>query len=419
MKEEMPLLWDHLQELSRIGRNADGSITRFPFTEEDRQAEALLWRYMEEAGISVSRDAAGNLIGRWEPADGPESGQEYDARPLVAGSHYDTVLEGGAFDGCLGLLAAIESVRCLREEGFRPARPVWVVGFKDEEGNRFGYGMIGSRSMCGKAEPEGLSSRDESGITLGDAMRASGLDPGRLDTCRIEPAAMLELHIEQGSVLEESGCTVGAVEGIAGLERYTVRIEGCSAHAGATPMGARRDPVPAMSRWILKVTELARQRENCVATVGCVEVRPGACNIICQNAEFSLDIRSVRDADIREIMEEMAHFEAELEHTERIRITRTLEQALPAAPCDSRLREMAERICRERGLACRRLMSGAGHDSMNFSGLCPIGMIFVPSKDGLSHRREEYTSREDCQAGAIVLREMIRECAAGAPEERE
>ena len=114
----------------------------------------------------------------------------------------------------------------------------------------------------------------KAGITLGDAMRASGLAPGRLDTCRIEPAAMLELHIEQGSVLEESSCTVGAVEGIAGLERYTVRIEGCSAHAGATPMGARRDPVPAMSRWILKVTELARQRENCVATVGCVEVRP-------------------------------------------------------------------------------------------------------------------------------------------------
>ena len=183
------------------------------------------------------------------------------------------------------------------------------------------------------------------------------------------------------------------------LERYTVRIEGCSAHAGATPMGARRDPVPAMSRWILKVTELARQRENCVATVGCVEVRPGACNIICQSAEFSLDIRSVRDADIREIMEEMAHFRgragahgARPDHT----------HAGTGAAGGSLRRAGSGRW--QSGSAgsgawhAGALMSGAGHDSMNFSGLCPIGMIFVPSKDGLSHRREEYTSREDCQA---------------------
>lgn len=407
-------LWKHLRQLAGIGKNQDGSITRFPFTPQDRQAELLILSFMEEAGLDAGRDAAGNLIGRWIPEGLPavsgtssEDAQD-ELAPVIAGSHYDTVLEGGAFDGCLGLLGAIEAVQTLRENGFTPSCPVYVIGFKDEEGNRFGYGMVGSRSICGRIEPEGLSSCDRDGISLKDAMTAYGLDPSRLADCRIFPVrAMLELHIEQGSVLENTGCTIGIVEGIAGLERHTIRIEGNSAHAGATPMEGRQDPVTAMSRWILEVTRLAKEREHCVATVGSIQVSPGACNIICSSAEFSLDLRSLRDQDRKEIMEEMAAFEERLIRQEHVRITRWMDQEIPSAPCDDRLKSCMEEICQRNGFSFRRLMSGAGHDSMNFSGICPIGMTFVPSVGGFSHRKEEFTSGKDCAAGVQVLMEMI------------
>ena len=406
-------LWKHLRQLAGIGKNQDGSITRFPFTPQDRQAELLILSFMEEAGLDAGRDAAGNLIGRWIPEGLPaisttEASPDALSSPVIVGSHYDTVLEGGAFDGCLGLLGAIEAVQTLRENGFTPSCPIYVIGFKDEEGNRFGYGMVGSRSICGRIEPEGLSSCDRDGISLKDAMTAYGLDPSRLADCRIFPVrAMLELHIEQGSVLENTGCTIGIVEGIAGLERHTIRIEGNSAHAGATPMEGRQDPVTAMSRWILEVTQLAKEREHCVATVGSIQVAPGACNIICSSAEFSLDLRSLRDQDRKEIMEEMAAFEEQLIRQERVRITRWMDQEIPSAPCDDRLKNCMEEICQRNGFSFRRLMSGAGHDSMNFSGICPIGMTFVPSVGGFSHRKEEFTSREDCAAGVQVLMEMI------------
>ena len=393
-----------LHQLAGIGKHTDGSITRLPFTPQDRQAGLLILSFMKEAGLKTRQDAAGNLIGQWIPEG--ISGEQ--AAPVIVGSHYDTVLNGGAFDGCLGLLAAIEAVQSMREAGYVPSCPVYVIGFKDEEGNRFGYGMVGSRSICGRMQPEGLFSRDRDGISLGDAMTAFGLDPSRLNSCRIFPIrAMLELHIEQGKILESQGCTIGIVEGIAGLERHTIRIEGNSAHAGATPMEARQDPVPAMSRWILEITRLARERKHCVATVGSIQTSPGACNIICGSVEFSLDLRSLRDQDRKEIMENMAAVEKPLEWQEHVRIRRWLDQEIPSAPCADGLKSRMEEICKKEGYSFCRLMSGAGHDSMNFSGICPISMIFVPSVGGYSHRKEEFTSMEDCGAGTQVLLEMI------------
>ena len=224
-------LWNQLEELGKIGRQEDGSITRFPFTMEDRQAEELIAGYMKDAGLEVSLDAAGNLI------------------------------------GSLGVLGGIEAVRQLREEGFRPRRPVLVIGFKDEEGNRFGYGMVGSKSVCGFSSKDGLQSKDQAGFSLYEAMKEAGLQPDRLESCRIPNIrCMLELHIEQGRVLENSNCSVGIVTGIAGLIRHMVTIYGESGHSGATPMEGRKDPAVQMSRWILRITELAEAHENCVAT---------------------------------------------------------------------------------------------------------------------------------------------------------
>lgn len=398
-------LWKHLRQLGEIGKNVDGSITRLPFTPQDRQAELLILSFMEEAGLETRRDAAGNLIGCWLPE---ECSPDKNSAPVIAGSHFDTVLEGGAFDGCLGLLGAIEAVQTLRESGISPSCPIYVIGFKDEEGNRFGYGMVGSRSICGRMEMEGLASLDRDGVCLKDAMTAFGLDPSRLEECRIFPIrAMLELHIEQASVLERRKKTIGIVEGIAGLERHTIRIEGNSAHAGATPMEVRQDPVPAMSRWILEITRLAKEREHCVATIGSIQTSPGACNIICDRVEFTLDLRSLQDQDRKEIMNHMAILEKQLELQEGVRITRWMDQEIPSAPCDNQLKNCMEEICRRNGYSFCRLMSGAGHDSMNFSGICPISMVFVPSVGGHSHRKEEFTSSKDCAAGVQVLMELI------------
>ena len=395
-------LWRHIEELGRIGRNADGSITRFPFTEEDLAAQTLISRYMEEAGLSVETDAAGNLIGRWT-----DPGCKNNP-PVLTGSHYDTVLNGGRFDGTLGVLGAIEAVQTMKEAGIRPAYPICVIGFKDEEGNRFGYGMIGSKSICGIVSEEGLDSEYQDGFSLRHAMTAYGLQPEQVQTCRIAPVkAMLELHIEQGKVLEKHQKQIGIVDGIAGLVRYRIVIHGESGHAGATPMTERKDPVVAMSKWILKVTQLAKEKPFCVATVGSIQTFPGTCNIIADRVEFTLDLRSIHEQDICEIMQTMETENEWLEQTEGVCVSQHLEQRLSPVLCDMKLKEQLQKICETGEYSYMYLMSGAGHDSMNFKDVCPLGMIFVPSEGGYSHRKEEFTGKADCAAGAQVLMEVL------------
>lgn len=395
-------LWQHIETLGRIGQNEDGSVTRFPFTKADKEAAGLLGQYMEEAGLSVETDAAGNLIGRWE-----EQGQEKTS-PVLTGSHYDTVLRGGKFDGTLGVLGAIEAVQTMKEAGMHPQYPICVIGFKDEEGNRFGYGMIGSKSICGIVKEEGLLSEDQEGISLCQAMKDYGLSPEQLSACRIDGIrCMLELHIEQGKVLEHHKKQIGIVDGIAGLVRYRMEFHGESGHAGATPMTDRKDPVVAMSRWILKVTELAGKKESCVATVGSIRTFPGTCNIIADHTECTLDLRSIHETDLQDIMAGMQKEEETLQKAYGVTVIRHLEQQLPTAPCDAQIKNSLEKICEDAHIPYMHLMSGAGHDSMNFRGICPVGMIFVPSEGGYSHRKEEFTCKADCAAGAQVLMEVL------------
>lgn len=398
-------LWSDIQELGRIGQNPDGGVTRLAFTPQDRQAQDWLENRMRDAGLAVREDAAGNLIG-----------ERYGIRPempcVMCGSHYDTVPEGGRFDGTLGILAALEAVRRIGEQGISTERTIRVAAFKDEEGSRFGYGMVGSKSICGILDPAGLASRDKDGISLEQAMTDYGCRPGQLDSCTMEDVgAYLELHIEQGKVLEDHGTSIGVVSGIAGLVRYTVEIRGESGHAGATPMKARKDPVPVMCRWIDRVTELASQRESCVATVGSIAAYPGARNVICERVMFSLDLRSIYEEDLREIVDRMERYGAELSSLCGVEIGLRPDLALPPCRCHEPLREAIKHICRSEGYSFMELMSGAGHDCMNFKDVCPAAMIFVPSRGGLSHRREEFTSREDCARGARVLLGLLLEAA--------
>lgn len=237
-------LWQRLMELGEVGKQPSGGVTRLSFTAEERRAKDLVASYMREAGLFVYEDAAGNLIGRKE-------GTNPDATVVLVGSHLDSVYNGGCFDGPLGVLAGVEVVQTMNEHGVVTHHPIEVVAFTDEEGARFRFGMIGSRAMAGTLPPEALECRDAEGISLAEAMKQAGLDPDRLPQAARKPGtvkAYVELHIEQGRVLEETGLPVGIVTGIAGLIWVKFTIEGKAEHAGATPMSLRRDPMAAAPR---------------------------------------------------------------------------------------------------------------------------------------------------------------------------
>ncbi len=395
-------LWQHIQELGNIGKNEDGSVTRFPFTEADEAAAALIRKWMREAGLDVHTDACGNVIGI-------RKGSDEKLSPIVCGSHFDTVKQGGIFDGCLGILAGIEALQTIDEAGIRLKRTIMIVGFRDEEGNRFGYGMIGSRSFCGNVDAIGLESKDENGMTLSEAMHQVGYHPEQYHTCKVTSIhAYVELHIEQADVLYRNGYSLGIVEGIAGLQRDTIVITGKSGHAGATPMHSRRDPILAMAEWITHISKQAMIHSHTTATIGRIQVEPGVCNVIAERATFSLDLRSLDESVIQAISDHMKQVEKTLEDRYHVRIQRSLDQKLPAVLCDETWKRKLEQCCEHLHIKTMRLPSGAGHDCMNFKQICPTAMIFIRSQnDGASHCKEEFSTMEDCENGCNLLLELL------------
>ena len=391
-------LWNHIQELGMIGRAEDGSVTRLPFTKEDQQAETLLLKWMREAGLDTRVDAVGNVIGIY-------SGREPELPPVVCGSHFDSVVEGGIFDGCLGVLAGIEVLQTMKKQGIRPKRTHMVIGFRDEEGNRFGYGMVGSKSFCGVMGREGFQSTDANGYTLQEAMELAGFHPEDYTSCQSKAHRYYELHIEQGRILEDQDTAIGIVSGISALTRYTITFKGESAHAGATAMKHRIDPVVAMSAWISEITRLATLYPDTTATIGEIHTYPGACNIICDHVTCSLDIRSLKGEHIEEIMKKMEEFHKQ--SNSGVVMELQLEQHMDACPSDHEVITLLDKICKEQGIPVVHLASGAGHDAMNFKNVCPIGMIFVRSVRGYSHRKEEYSRKEDCALGCELLYQIL------------
>ncbi len=392
-------LWSRLSKLAEIGRSEGSGVTRLSFTEEERAAIDLVASYMREAHLEVREDAAGNLIGRREGSD-PE------APVLLTGSHVDSVPNGGDFDGPLGVLAAVEALQVMEERGVETERPIEVVAFADEEGARFGFGMIGSRAMAGTLTPEDLDRQDESGISIAHAMRDYGLDPEKIDeAARPEDSvhAYVELHIEQGKILENEDLPVGVVTGIAGPVWLRLTLEGEAGHAGTTPMGLRCDALVAAAAIVGRVEKEAARTGTTVGTVGQLDLSPGGINIIPGRVSFSLDLRDI-DQEVRDGVEARIADEAGRICEERgIGLETQTLQRLPPVLCSDLVREAAREACEELGFEPFELASGAGHDGMHLASLCPIGMIFVRSKDGLSHNPNEYSSREDCAAGAEVL----------------
>ncbi len=400
-------LWERLGELAEIGRHEEGGVARLSFTPEERQAKELVASYMREAGLAVREDGAGNLFGRRE-------GKNPGAPAVLVGSHVDSVMNGGNFDGPLGVLGGIEVLQTMQEEGVETERPVEVVAFTDEEGARFSLGMVGSRALTGVLSQEDLRHEDREGVSIAAAMREAGLDPAGVGGAARSPdslAAYLELHIEQGKVLEGEGLPVGVVTGIAGPVWLRLSLSGEAGHAGTTPMGARRDALAAAAEVVRIVEAEASATGSTVGTVGQIEARPGGINIIPGRVELSLDLRDIDEA-VRDRVEGRIRARAEEACVLRgVGLEFGELQRLPPAPCSEEIRASIAAACEGEGIRPFSLPSGAGHDGMHVAELCPMGMIFVRSRDGISHNPKEWSSREDCEAGCKVLYSTVLDLA--------
>lgn len=396
-------LWERIHELGEIGKETDGGITRFSFTKNHRLAKNVVAKYMEEAGLEVNEDHAGNLIGT-------KTGSEPQAPSVLIGSHIDTVKHGGKFDGALGVLAGIEVLQTMKEKGIEPKHSIEVIAFSDEEGGRFNFGMIGSRALTGKLSQHDLERKDQDGISIFDAIKNEGLDPTKIPGLKRDKQSIkcyLELHVEQGKVLETNQLPVGIVSGIAGPLWMKWNLVGESGHAGATPMYMRKDPLQVFAKIASKVDALARSNPNTVATIGKVNVKPGGVNIIPEEIEFTLDLRDI-DENARNLVEkEIISYGEEICKKHQITMRTTTLQRIDPVLCSKEIQQLIEESCREHQINTMTLPSGAGHDAMQFNDVCPIGMIFVRSKDGISHNPKEFSSKEDCEIGTNILYSVI------------
>jgi hydantoinase/carbamoylase family amidase len=411
MTLQAPDLHTAIAELAGIDSAHEGDgLTREVYTPEYSQAVDFVTGLMEEVGLEVRQDAAGNLFGRWTGSD--------PAAPAVwTGSHFDTTLNAGAYDGVLGVLGAITAVGRLRDAGFEPRATIEVIGFAGEE-PRFGAGCIGSRAMIGALSREELDTMvDRHGVSIAQAMSAVGLDPDRIAAAEFDPAgvsAFVELHIEQGAVLEQRGIGLGVVERIAAPHQLRVRFRGKPRHAGSTPMSLRLDALCGAAELILAVERLARDSPSgtTVGTVGTVSVAPGAVNVIPGEVTLDVDVRDV-ELDARETV--VAGIEAAVADIGGRRgLEADVRQMVfdTPAPCDPQIVATIREVCRDRDIAYLDMASGAYHDAMVLGARVPIGMIFVPSRDGLSHHPDEFTEPAELDLGVEVLAGTLAKLAS-------
>ncbi len=396
-------LLQHLQDLSLIGRNeVTGGINRFSFTPEEQQAIELIKLYMEEAGMNITVDAVGNIIGTY--GEGSET--------IMLGSHIDTVPEGGKYDGALGVLAAIEIIQTIHEQKLSLSKKIEVVAFKDEEGTRFGFGLIGSRAMGGLLTDQHLQKNDEAGISIEEAMKQFQLSPLPLEKVkRNDILAYLEMHIEQGKVLENEELPVGVVTGIAAPLWLEITVIGVSEHAGATPMPIRKDALTAASEMILAIEQMLNDTTDSVATVGKLNIEPNGVNVIPGKVIFTVDIRDIDEKKIRTLEEDILELLQNIAKRRNVKLTSKVLQRVKPAKTDVKLQQQLAKSIEKQGIRPHSLISGAGHDAMNIAAVAPIGMLFVRSKDGISHNPLEYSSDDDIVMATNILYDTVVEIA--------
>lgn len=395
-----PRLLARLAELGTIGRDDAGRLVRLAASDADKAGRDRLCHWLAEAGLRVEIDRVGNIFGIWQP-------EGATGAPFLMGSHIDTVIDAGIYDGCYGVLAGLAVIEAMQAAGLSPARPVAVAAFTNEEGVRFHPDMMGSLVVAGGVTvAEALAAQGTDGTSLGDELARIGYagphEPGHL-----RPHAYVELHIEQGPVLEAEGAQLGAVANLQGISWQRIVIEGRANHAGTTPMSLRHDAGVAAGRLLAFLDNLAREVPGRVATVGTIEFAPGAINVIPGRATLTLDMRNPVEADLQAQENGVSAFLNGL-RSEGFAVTTTPLARFQPVQFDEAILSAIETAASARQLGWRRMTSGAGHDAQMIARIAPTAMIFVPSRGGISHNPAEFTEDTDLIAGANVLLDVAQ-----------
>lgn len=404
-------LWSRLMDMSEIGEIPNNGSCRLALSQDDIDGRDLFLAWCSARGFRIGFDKIGNLFVR-------RRGTDPDALPLTIGSHLDTQPNGGRFDGVLGVLAGLEVLETLEDFEVSTQSPVEVAVWTNEEGTRFQPAMMGSGVHCGVlALPDVLQTADADGITVAEEVAAHGYDEG------VPPgfhrmARYIELHIEQGSILEAEGKIIGVVTGGQGIRWFEVRLQGEETHAGPVPMAARKDPVPAVSRVVDLVYEIGCKDTQARATIGKIETRPGSINVVPREVRLSVDLRHPDEERLTAMQRELEASMRDLSSAHPdLHTALTCIWHSPVVNFDSEMVSAVGSAAKERNYSAMKITSGAGHDAFHLAKVTPTTMIFVPSKDGISHNEREYTAPEHVAAGANVLLDTVLQFAgAQAPE---
>ena len=393
-----------LTGLAKFTASEEG-VTRLAYSPLDKEAQGWLLKQVQDLGLSVREDAVGNVFLRRE-------GLEVGLPPVACGSHLDTVIHGGAYDGMCGVVGALEALYMLRDTQLK--RSIEVLIFRAEESSRFGFATMGSKLLTGAATVDKLNKGGKKGdISFEEALRQWGCAPERAAEAVISPgtyASFSELHIEQGKVLEEKGIDIGIVRNIAAPTRFKIHIQGMADHSGATPMGMRRDALVTAAKLILAVNEAAEDEKEhgTVGTVGVVEVEPGSINVVPGAVTLWVDVRGVEMASIKRTLEDIQAEAENVAVTDRVGVRIEMLTSDSPVPLDENLAVQTEGICKELSYSFLHMNSGAGHDAMHMAKIAPTTMVFIPCKGGISHNPAEYASLEDICRGIIVLGNILK-----------
>ncbi|HSI67435.1 MAG TPA: M20 family metallo-hydrolase [Planococcus sp. (in: firmicutes)] len=395
-----------LFELSQIGFTEVGGVRRPGFSDEERAAKELVKNWMKSAGLNVAEDGAGNVVGRLE-------GTHRDAKAIASGSHVDSVPNGGNFDGPLGVLSALEVAESWKATGYIPLKPYEVYIFSDEEGSRFNSGLIGSRALTGEISPKEMEQlRDYNDEPLQEVLSryGSSLEEFRRAKRKLDLELFVEVHIEQGKVLERAGQAVGIVSGIAGPAWLEVKFTGEAGHAGNTPMIGRKDPLVAAAEFIGRIPQFPKEvSETAVATVGKLQVLPNGINVIPETVTLHVDIRDIREEPRDDLLNNIIQEAKNIAQKHRIAVDVNQNTKIQPVPITEQLQMDLAASLKKFGIDPVRMPSGAGHDAMMLGRILPVAMLFVRSKDGISHNPKEWSSLNDCILGVHVLKDFIEQ----------